>query len=65
MNKRDYKDLESKNICMAECLSPHIVDISKFFKIYVPTEEIVNIVKSKLEKQFVQIDVTMNQGVSS
>lgn len=38
MNTREYHDQECKSICMAECLSPEAVPVSKFFKIYAPNE---------------------------
>jgi len=35
MNERDYNDTESKSVCMAECLSPNIVEADGFCSIYV------------------------------
>ncbi|MFJ4346088.1 DarT ssDNA thymidine ADP-ribosyltransferase family protein [Pseudomonas sp. NPDC089401] len=40
MNRRDYLNQDCKNVCMAECLSPHAVSSALFFKIFVPSEEV-------------------------
>jgi len=40
MNRRDYHDPHSKSVCMAECLSPTVVPVDKFFAIYVPNASI-------------------------
>ncbi|WP_414931879.1 DarT ssDNA thymidine ADP-ribosyltransferase family protein [Vibrio europaeus] len=39
MNKRDFKTPESKNICMAECLSPNAVSPEDIHAIYVAEDE--------------------------
>ncbi|HHX8647687.1 DUF4433 domain-containing protein [Vibrio antiquarius] len=39
MNKKDFKDPESKIVCMAECLALEAVVPSTFHAIYVATEE--------------------------
>ncbi|EAQ4329572.1 MULTISPECIES: DarT ssDNA thymidine ADP-ribosyltransferase family protein [Gammaproteobacteria] len=63
MNKRDYHDPDCKSICMAECLSPSIVDISKFFMIYVPTTTIERAVVRELNGK--SVDVNVNRGMFS
>jgi len=40
MNKREYKDHSCCEICMAECLSPHIIKPSNFFSVYTKTDAI-------------------------
>lgn len=39
MEKRDYADNHSKNVCMAECIAPSVVWGNELFCIYVKTEE--------------------------
>lgn len=39
MNERNYNDVESKSVCMAECLSPNIVSASRFLSIFVNNAE--------------------------
>ncbi|UNK25914.1 DUF4433 domain-containing protein [Serratia plymuthica] len=39
MNQRDYKNAESKSVCMAECLSPMTVAAENFHAIYVKDEQ--------------------------
>ncbi|HFQ5336107.1 TPA: DarT ssDNA thymidine ADP-ribosyltransferase family protein [Vibrio vulnificus] len=39
MNKKDFKSPESKNICMAECLSPNVLKPSDIHAIYVSNDE--------------------------
>jgi len=39
MQERDYSDEESKSICMAECLSPNVVEAGDFFSVYVKSAE--------------------------
>ncbi len=48
---------------MAECLSPNIVNVSKFFMIYVPTTSIERAVMKKLNGQ--SVDVNVNGGMFS
>lgn len=38
MERRDYKDPNCKSVCMAECLSPTVVPLADFFKVYVQNE---------------------------
>lgn len=46
LEKRDYSDEKSKNVCMAECLAMSPVLPKNFHSIFVPTEEI----KKKIEE---------------
>ncbi|MBH3409728.1 MULTISPECIES: DarT ssDNA thymidine ADP-ribosyltransferase family protein [Pseudomonas] len=46
MNRRDYQDQDCKNVCMAECLSPHAVPAASFFMIFVPSEEVAEAVNA-------------------
>lgn len=60
MNKRDYHDADCKNICMAECLSPDVVEVSRFFMIYVPTEDIFDTVESDVKRLGLSVKVCVN-----
>ena len=50
MNRRDYHDEYSKNVCMAECLSPNRVLAKRFFMIFVERNADKEAVLDKLEK---------------
>ncbi|MET4138422.1 DarT ssDNA thymidine ADP-ribosyltransferase family protein [Pedobacter sp. UYP1] len=50
MNKRQYKDHNCCEICMAECLSPNIIKPSNFFSIYTKTNAINNHVTALRDK---------------
>ncbi|WP_321157685.1 DarT ssDNA thymidine ADP-ribosyltransferase family protein, partial [Providencia stuartii] len=63
MNLRDYHDPDSKSICMAECLSPTVVEVSKFFKIYVPTPEVSKIVNRELKTLNLNLEIAINEGM--
>lgn len=60
MNKRDYHDPDCKNICMAECLSPSTVNVSQFFKIFVPEDGIRNVVLEEAKQRSLAVDVSIN-----
>ncbi|GBO90520.1 MULTISPECIES: DarT ssDNA thymidine ADP-ribosyltransferase family protein [Marinobacter] len=61
MESRDYKDNECKSVCMAECLSPGPVSASDFFKIFVPTEQVRDIVLGEVTARGLPLEVTVNQ----
>ena len=61
MNERDYTDIESKSVGMAECLSPEIVQTQYFYNIYVRNVESQKVI-SELLKQFkLTIHVNINE----
>lgn len=51
MEARDYRDPESKSVCMAECLAPGAVHPRSFNMIFTPCEESKSRVDA-LQKQF-------------
>ncbi|MEA2118689.1 DarT ssDNA thymidine ADP-ribosyltransferase family protein [Halovibrio sp. HP20-50] len=63
MDTRDYSDADCKSVCMAECLAPVYVRVADFFKIYVPTERIHQVVLGELTKRRVNLNVAVNQGM--
>ncbi|MEC6908177.1 DarT ssDNA thymidine ADP-ribosyltransferase family protein [Photobacterium piscicola] len=63
MNRRDYGDDESKSICMAECLSPQIVTVDDFFKLYVSNDKVKQNVEMILRDHNVDIEVIVNRGM--
>lgn len=50
LEKRDYHDERSKNVCMAECLAISPVKPKDFHSIYVPTEGIRNKIEELANK---------------
>ncbi|MBV2181248.1 MAG: DUF4433 domain-containing protein [Castellaniella sp.] len=63
MNIRDYHDPECKSICMAECLSPGPVPVSKFFKIYVPNEAVSEKILEIIDDLNLSLEVSINPGM--
>lgn len=63
MSRRDYHDAECKSICMAECLSPRVVSVSDFFRIYAPTDEVAERVRTIIKRVSVQLEVDVNPGM--
>lgn len=59
METKDYHDMECKSVCMAECLSPDIVYVSNFFKIWVCCEESKAIVDSCTTNVSVEVNDRM------
>lgn len=63
MNLRDYKDSESKSVCMAECLSPVTVYVKDFQCIYVKDEasksHVERLLKERNLSKFVNINPVM------
>ncbi|MFY1665598.1 DarT ssDNA thymidine ADP-ribosyltransferase family protein [Pseudomonas sp. Pseu.R1] len=49
MDRRDYANADCRHVCMSECLSPAAVPVSDFAKIYVPTEEIWQMVSRRAQ----------------
>lgn len=60
MNIRDYHDPECKSICMAECLSPGPVPVSKFFKIYAPNEAVSEAILKMIDDLNLTLEVDVN-----
>ncbi len=63
MDTRDYSNGDCKSVCMAECLSPWPVRVADFFKIFVPTDQIRQVVLGELARRGLGLDVTVNQGM--
>jgi hypothetical protein len=61
MNQRNYHDPDSKSVCMAECLSPTIVPVSDFFKVFVPDEEVESYVQKQCSKLNIQLNIDVNE----
>ena len=60
MDKRDYSDNHSRNVCMAECLSPTVVSAHSFFSIYVENQESSDRVKKMLQAKNISCYVNIN-----
>lgn len=60
MNRRDYREANSKSVCMAECLSPSPVAPSKFFAIFVATENVALNVRQHVKQAKLHIEVKIN-----
>ena len=60
MNIRDYHDPECKSICMAECLSPGPVPVSKFFKIYAPNDVVSEEILEMIDDLNLELEVDVN-----
>lgn len=60
MDKRDYSDLHSRSVCMAECLSPTIVSAHSFFSIYVKNQESATRVIKMLQAESIDCHVNIN-----
>jgi len=61
MNLRDYKNPESKSVCMAECLSPRTVHVDDFQCIWVRDEASQVHVKELLRQRKLDKFVNINQ----
>ncbi|KGS24607.1 hypothetical protein X989_2205 [Burkholderia pseudomallei MSHR4378] len=48
---------------MAECLSPGPVPVSKFFKIYVPSETVADEILGMIEGLSLELEVGVNRGM--
>lgn len=60
MNIRDYHDSECKSICMAECLFPGPVPVSKFFKIYAPNKAVSKAILEMIDDLNLTLEVDIN-----
>jgi hypothetical protein len=60
MNIRDYHDPECKSICMAECLSPGPVPVSKFFRIYAPNDAVAEAIMEMIDELSLALEVDVN-----
>ena len=60
MDKRDYSDNHSRNVCMAECLSPTVVSAHSFFSIYVKDQESAIRVTEMLQAKSIDCHVNIN-----
>ena len=63
MESRDYGNTDCKSTCMAECLSPNIVQAKDFFSIYVCCSESEEIVKGYIRNNNLSIYVNNNQNM--
>lgn len=63
MNSRDYHDANCKSVCMAECLSPNVVDPANFFKIFVANDFDLKTVNSTIKKYRYHIEVSINSNM--
>lgn len=63
MDNRDYSNADCKNVCMAECLSPTPVSASDFFKIFVKTDHVKDVVIGEISRRGIILDVTVNRGM--
>lgn len=61
MNLRDYRNAESKSVCMAECLSPTTVYVKDFQCIYVKNEVSKTHVEGLLRARNLSKFVNINQ----
>ncbi len=60
MNTRDYKDQETKLICMAECISPQAVPASDFVKLVFKSAEHERYAIATAKKLGIKIDTWIN-----
>ncbi|UZD98416.1 DUF4433 domain-containing protein [Pseudomonas corrugata] len=63
MNTREYQNHECKNVCMAECLSPHVVAPANFSRIYVPNDEVRQLCEAKMRQVNLATPITVNHGM--
>ncbi|WP_093429200.1 DarT ssDNA thymidine ADP-ribosyltransferase family protein [Thiohalospira halophila] len=63
MDLRDYHDPDCKSVCVAECLSPEPVSVSDFFKIFVSTEQVRDLVLSEASARGQSLEVVANPNM--
>jgi hypothetical protein len=63
MDTRIYQNAECKSVCMAECLSPHVVFPKTFSRIYVPNDEVRLLCEAKLRAANLKTPITVNSGM--
>ncbi|WLG67524.1 DarT ssDNA thymidine ADP-ribosyltransferase family protein [Pseudomonas brassicacearum] len=63
MNTREYQNHECKNVCMAECLSPHVVSPENFSRIYVPNDEVKQLCEAKMRPANLATPISVNPGM--
>lgn len=63
MNTRAYQNSECKNVCMAECLSPRVVNPKTFSRIYVPNEEVKTLCEAKMRVAKLVTPISVNPGM--
>lgn len=63
MNRREYHDPECKSICMAECLSPAIVQPNDFAIVFVRSDEIKANVWNMARRKGLNINVIANRNM--
>jgi hypothetical protein len=63
MDERDYRDDDSKSICMAECLSPKKVLPKRFFNCYVANIDDQKMVLNALKAAGYAKHVNINEGM--
>ena len=60
MNRRDYHDEHSKRVCMAECLSPQAIEPSRFYMVFVGSDETKQAVEKAAQESGLNLDVVVN-----
>lgn len=63
MNQRDYRDPNCKSICMAECLAPGAVPVSKFFAIYVRSAALEQKIRTWANQKGVAVGIVVNENM--
>ncbi|WP_434672898.1 DarT ssDNA thymidine ADP-ribosyltransferase family protein [Pseudomonas sp. R1-15] len=63
MNTREYQNHQCKNVCMAECLSPHVVSPEDFSRIYVPNDEVKQLCEAKMRPANLATPISVNPGM--
>ncbi|WP_338583336.1 DarT ssDNA thymidine ADP-ribosyltransferase family protein [Pseudomonas sp. MAG733B] len=63
MNTRAYQNSECKSVCMAECLSPDVVNPKTFSRIYVPNEEVKLLCEAKMREPRLTTPISVNPGM--
>ena len=60
MSTRDYQNPECKSVCMAECLSPEVVNPKNFSRIYAPNDEVSSLCEAKMRVAKLATPISVN-----
>ena len=63
MSTRDYQNPECKSVCMAECLSPKVVNPKNFSRIYAPNDEVSSLCEAKMRVAKLATPISVNSGM--
>lgn len=63
MDSRDYSNVDCKTVCMAECLCPGPVSPTDFFMIFVPSEDVCQVVLEEVQSRDLDLRVPLNRGM--